>query len=237
VHLIHPDPPESSLVIERLHELCDRLLSTQLSTELRELNPGVSFSFSPSQEGGMNDIDRKFVRCFSTATVRRYCVGDTLSKELESMRDGFLCRNSIKYIHQPYVNCLHGALPFFPVRSLADQPCRMVGIITVAQAVDRFDAQIQLLVNHTEKINGTPINVMATTGVELFQRMMNGGSCEKEIQAAKVSVAVACGLIRAFKAWSPEIQKAVGALVVTLNSRLTWHLGRAEVTTAQRQHP
>ncbi|OCL05857.1 hypothetical protein AOQ84DRAFT_390583 [Glonium stellatum] len=103
VRLRHPKISETSEKSDAIHELCNRLLHSALSTKLRLLNPTVTFTFCPSREGTQNELDMTFARCLSTAIVTRYCVGDTLSKELERMRDDFLNRNSTKYLYQPQV--------------------------------------------------------------------------------------------------------------------------------------
>ena len=98
---MHPQIPFSQKIDAKLYELCTRLLKTSLSVELQLLDRIDSFTVSPTQEVILDTIDRGFARHFSIAIVETYCMGDTLSQELETMQEDFLSKNTTKYLHQP----------------------------------------------------------------------------------------------------------------------------------------
>ncbi|OCK98866.1 uncharacterized protein K441DRAFT_653219 [Cenococcum geophilum 1.58] len=235
VRLRHPKISETSEKSDAIHELCSRLLHSALSTKLRLLNPVVTFTFCPSREGTQNELDKTFARCFSTAIVTRYCVGDTLSKELERLRDDFLNRNSTKFLYQP-----------------------MVVIYNAADLIERYGVLIEKMLTGIELLNGGAIiekelidEACKFAGGKLKSKLrpkenssavnseMDGlaltdfsdvaalkigddtphssKNAEQNKEAMKLLIAIACWLTRAFRAYAPDIKKQLGPKLKELN--------------------
>lgn len=82
LYLVHSSSPDSSTVSERLLELCDRLLNPEFTANLRSRSPGPLFTFSPSIEGIVSSVGRKFVRCFSACVLSKYCADIKSSQDM-----------------------------------------------------------------------------------------------------------------------------------------------------------
>ncbi len=100
---MHPEIPSFQQTNAKLRELCTGLLDPSLNVELQLLDIIDSFTFSPSQEGILNTTDKAFARHFSIALLETYCTGNTISDEMEMIRETFLRRNTTKYLHYPQV--------------------------------------------------------------------------------------------------------------------------------------
>lgn len=63
----------------------------------------MPFTFCPSKEGAVSEVDNLFACCFSVAVVTQYCVDGTQSEEMERLKGDFMNRNLTKYLHMPQV--------------------------------------------------------------------------------------------------------------------------------------
>lgn len=228
VRLRHPKTTESKS--EAIHELCHTLLHSSLFTELRLLNPAVSFTFCPSQEGRLNDLDKVFARCFSTAVVTRYCVGDTHSRELERMRDDFLNRNNTKYLYAPMVAAYTAADIAERYQSIIEKLLTGIALLNGDAAIpseliddagksigERIEStlppgRVKSIVDNTRK--KVVKEVKKLVGDDTPHRSKNP---EENKEAMKLSIAIACWLTRAFTAYAPAVKKQLEPKLKELN--------------------
>ncbi|KAH8903542.1 hypothetical protein BR93DRAFT_986246, partial [Coniochaeta sp. PMI_546] len=200
LHLVHPDAPDSSTASEQLLRLCDSLLSSQLATHLRSLSPGARFIFAPSREGTQTYMDKRFIRCFSVGIVGRYCMHTKLSTDMEAERDGFLTRNSTRFIHTI-----------------------MLGMHDAATMVTRCESQIDNLTQQLEKFNAIAFNRgIVRIGVNLGSTSgERAASLEATAHCIRVSIANACHLMRAVKGFAPDVKKALELKLLALHGTVT----------------
>ena len=85
-----------------MNTLCEKLLISNLPENLRNTNPGVAFTFCPSQEGTITTNDKTFAQYFCKTIVAKLCLGENeLAKNMEANKSSFMNRNSTKFLHQP----------------------------------------------------------------------------------------------------------------------------------------
>lgn len=103
IRVQHPQTTEEDRHNE-VDRLCRALLATDLASNLRALDPSISYTFCPSREGEVKPCDEIFVQYFCKTIVEYFCIGENRqSRKLEDKKNDFLFRNNTKYIHQPHV--------------------------------------------------------------------------------------------------------------------------------------